>query len=309
MTKQVAPAIQNWLDDYYVVIERLKERGWQPTPENAREGLASLTSMLVEPAPELPLVQDTKIDHIPLRIFHPNPNVELPVMVFLHGGGHMAGSIEVYDPICRKLAYAANCIVVAVDYRLAPEHPYPAGLDDAKQVIESLWSILDQTQINYEQRLSLAGDSAGGMMTATLAHDYQASSVVKIDAQILIYPSLDHTSSLLSIQENASGYLLHEDRIAWYFDHYLPNHIDRKAVSPLFMPMSGHMPRTLIITAEFDPLRDEGFAYTECLKQQGVSVDHVHFDDMIHAFLNMEKLAPKVCEQTYQAIAEFVAQR
>lgn len=308
MTKQIAPAIQNWLDDYYVVIERLKERGWQPTPENAREGLASLTSMLVEPAPELPLVQDTNIDHISLRIFHPNPNVELPVMVFLHGGGHMAGSIEVYDPICRKLAYAANCIVVAVDYRLAPEHPYPAGLDDAKQVIESLWLILDQAQVNYKQRLLLVGDSAGGMMIATLAHDYQASSVVKIDAQILIYPSLDHTSSLPSIQENASGYLLHEDRIAWYFDHYLPNHIDRKAVSPLFMPISGYIPRTLVITTEFDPLRDEGFVYTERLKQQNVSVDHVHFDDMIHAFLNMEKLAPKVCEQTYQAIAEFVAQ-
>lgn len=309
---QLAPELEQWLAQFYKAAKRALAQGWQPNPENMRQSLASLTQQHVTQAVPMAWVQDASIQTlshtIPLRIYDPAPDQALPVMVYLHGGGHMAGSIEVYDPICRRLAQHAHCIVVAVDYRLAPEYPYPAGLEDARHVLEQLWICLSQYCVHFEKTLFVAGDSAGGALTASLAHYYQGHSEVEIAAQVLIYPSLDYTKNPdhISMQSRGMGYLLHADKIAWYFDHYFPASTDRKAASPLWMPIYADMPRTLVITAEFDPLCDEGLAYLNKLNQAGVKTEALHHVNMIHAFLNLEDLAKAACEQAYQRIARFL---
>jgi acetyl esterase/lipase len=243
---------------------------------------------------------------VPVRIYHPEPSAALPVLVYLHGGGHMAGSVTVYDPICRKLAHAARHIVVSVDYRLAPECPYPAGVKDAYSVVKNLWPILRGRNLNFAEKLSVAGDSGGGALCATVCHLAQFDAGVTIQRQALIYPSLDYTMHWPSIDQNGQGYLLERHKIAWYFDHYFQNAENRQAASPLYMAFTKALPASLVITAEFCPLRDEGFAYVEKLRKADVETDHFHLEDMIHAFMNMEDLVKESCEAVYTRIGRFL---
>jgi acetyl esterase/lipase len=309
---QVSPELRQWLDQFNPMMADLLAKGFKATPTNAREGLAALTFGLVTERPEIPWVQDDLVAtsaaacSVPVRIYHPAPEAELPVLIYYHGGGHMAGSVTVYDPICRKLALAARHIVVSVDYRLAPECPYPAGLTDAVQVAKNLWATLDGRRLNYQRRLAIAGDSGGGALCASLAHLAQYDAGVDIRRQALIYPSLDYTMSQPSVEENGTGYLLEKERIAWYFDNYFQHCENRKSASPLFMEFSAALPETLVVTAQFCPLRDEGAAYVAKVKATGPYVEHLHLGDMIHAFMNMENLAKTACATVYRRIAEFL---
>ena len=260
--KPLPPELHNWLQGYNELLARLEREGFELTPETAREGLANLTAGLVTQSPDMASVIDIQAEGpcgpIPLRIYHPEPDEFRPLLFYLHGGGHMAGSIGVYDPICRKLALASGRIVVSVEYRLAPEHPYPAGLEDAETALRQIFDLLQQQGFRFQRRLAIGGDSGGGAMAATLAHYLQGDAEVDIEKQLLIYPSLDYTMRHASIEENGRGYLLHADKIGWYFDHYLQRGEDRRAVSPLHMDFTPRLPTTLLVTAAYDPLRDEG---------------------------------------------------
>lgn len=304
------PNLKKWLKQYYMVVNKLEAEGFKATPTNAREGLANLTHSLVRSSPTVQWVQDDlvtgEVFDVPVRIYNPSPEESLPVLIYLHGGGHMAGSVTVYDPICRKIAVEARHIVVSPDYRLAPECPYPAGINDALQVVQNIWSVLEARQLRYKRQLSIAGDSAGGAMSATVAHRVQNDQYVQIHRQVLIYPSLDYTMSFDSIDSNGQGYLLHNDKIAWYFSNYLKRKSDRKDISPLFMSISANYPPTLLVSAEFCPLRDENLAYVKKLNKAAIDAKHVHFDTMIHAFLNMEKLVPDECQRLYQKLDSFL---
>ncbi|WP_311568015.1 alpha/beta hydrolase [Photobacterium arenosum] len=299
-----------WLDAYNQGLAQLMQSGYVATVEAVRDGLSTLTATCVTDSPHIARVLDTCVtEHtqvVPVRIYHPAPDRPLPVIVFLHGGGHMAGSVAVYDAICRKLSKATQHIVVSVDYRLAPEWPYPNGLSDARIVVGQLWPLLEQHQLAYLPTLSLVGDSGGGAMAATLSADYQDYPNVSIDNQVLIYPSLDYTMSQPSVTANGKGLFLQQDKMQWYFDHYFQHGEDRQAASPLFMAKSAQLPRTLMITAEFCPLRDEGVAYVQQLSALGIPTEHFHLDDMIHAYLNLESLVPIQCRATYQKIADFL---
>jgi len=227
--------------------------------------------------------------------------------VYYHGGGHMAGSVDVYDPICRKIALATHHIVVSVDYRLAPEHPFPAGVEDACAVVQHVWAVLDRNALKYHSRLSIAGDSGGGALCATVAHRMQRRPEIEIRYQVLIYPSLDYTLSYPSVEINGTGYLLEREKIEWYFNHYFQNDEDRYQASPLFMEVGQRMPSTLVVTAEYCPLRDEGAAYVRRLQKKDVNAECLHFDTMIHAFINMERVVPEACVATYAAMSRFLA--
>lgn len=307
---RLSSKIEAWLENYNRTMKDLVADGFKPTPENTRKGLADLTGSLVTHRTNIAWVRDDSLDApdhlIPLRIYHPEPDARRPILIYYHGGGHMAGSIEVYDPICRNLASASNHIVVSVDYRLAPEHPYPAGVEDAYTVARSIWNTLDRNDLRYIKRLSIAGDSAGGALCATVAHRAQYDPGLKIRHQILIYPSLDYTMASPSIDINGVGYLLEKSKIQWYFDHYFQLHEDRRKASPLHMAATAQLPETLVITAGFDPLRDEGAAYVDKLQTHGAVVKHLQFDDMIHAFINLEDLAKEACSSVYQAINTFL---
>ena len=163
---EVAPQLRKWLEKYNLLMAKWLESGAVLTPEIARDGFATLTRNLITDIPQLALIRNEKIKSrkqlVPVRIYHPVPDSALPVLIYLHGGGHVAGSIDVYDPVCRKIALATRHIVMAVDYRLAPEHPYPAGIEDSAVVLEGCLGLLEQIGLRYSPRISLAGDSAGG---------------------------------------------------------------------------------------------------------------------------------------------------
>ncbi|MGM0571795.1 MAG: alpha/beta hydrolase, partial [Pseudomonadota bacterium] len=170
----VHPNLRAWLDQLNPMVAEQKARGVEATPQMVRDSLAGLTTAFVTKAPELPLVRDllaeTPEGPVPLRLYHPQPDTARPVMLFFHGGGHMAGSVEVYDPIARKLAEATGMLVLSVDYRLAPETPYPGGLNDCLNVSRQVWTLLEQAQVPFERQLVLAGDSGGATYAATVSH-------------------------------------------------------------------------------------------------------------------------------------------
>jgi acetyl esterase len=308
--RHVSSKLQGWLYNYNTFMKGLLETGFKQTPTNTREGLANLTLLLVTDSPKMSWIQDDLVNApdyaIPVRIYHPTPDANLPVLIYYHGGGHMAGSVTVYDPICRKIAHATEHIVVSVDYRLAPECPYPLGVNDAYNVVKNIWATLDGRGLKYQHHLSIAGDSAGGALCATVAHLSQHDTGIDIKRQAMIYPSLDYTLTSDSTEENAEGYLLVKEKIKWYFDNYFQKGENRKSASPLYMEFTNQLPETLVITAEFCPLRDEGIAYVEKVKSTGLYVEHLHFDNMIHAFLNLESLVKDECETVYRRIGEFL---
>jgi acetyl esterase/lipase len=308
--KHMPYPLQTWLTDFNTMMGGLYQEGYSLSPEAARVGLANLTRSFVSPGPKLPLVMDavleTEAAAIPTRIYHPKESEILPVLVYLHGGGHMAGSIDVYDPICRRLAQASSHTVISVGYRLAPEHGYPSGIDDAEQVLLRYPELLLEAGLGKEAPLSLGGDSAGGAMAATLAQRYQTGNSCKIENLILIYPSLDYTLSSNSVAKFAQGFLLEQDKIEWYFQNYFQKGEDYRKASPLHMELDTGFARTLIVTAGFCPLSDEGHLFATRLQESGVEILHKHFPTMVHAFLNLEQLVEAECRETYEVIGKFL---
>ena len=277
---------------------------------SSRAGLAALTKANVSTSEPMAAIINTEVDtgerRIPVRIYRPALTGEPKVVVFIHGGGHLSGSVDVYDPVTRHLAMATGNIVVSVDYRLAPENPYPAGLSDAKAVIENVWSLLESQHIPYSRQLTLIGDSGGGAFSATLAAYFSREQPGFIHRLVLIYPSLDYTLNWPSVQENGAGKLLDESKIRWYFQQYFRNEEDRKQTSPLYLPLSQDFPPTLVVSGGLDPLRDENFAFVARLQAEGIPVQHVHFPGMTHAYLMLEDKVPQEAKATYLAIGEFV---
>jgi len=221
----------------------------------------------------------------------------------------MCGSIDLYDPISRQLARETNSIVICVDYRLSPESPYPAGIDDCQQVLMHYKTLLQG--MKHNNQVCIVGDSAGGAICTTLVMNSLKNESLKIDKQILIYPSVDYTMSEASIEDNGQGFLLEQDKIKWYFQQYFQqdslNQTNIKKASPIFGNFTSAMPETLIITAGCDPLRDEGLAYADALKAAGVNVSQQHFEGLTHAFMLLQSLVVDECAATYQGIADFLA--
>ena len=303
--------LMDWLIKVRKRQSELEAKGYQINVPSVREALEVMTRMYVTGIPVIDKLQDAHIPGpdglVPVRIYHPEPARPLPVALFFHGGGHMGGSVGVYDAISRKLALAARRIIVSVEYRLSPEHPYPAGLQDALACTRQVLETLRDLSITHEPKLALIGDSAGAAMSATISHLLQAEPEVILERQVLIYPSLDYTMSRPSMEENGRGYFLELSRIQWMLDAYLKNYKgDRRLMSPLFMEPAARYPQSLVITCGFDPLRDEGFEYVDKLRASGIPTTHLHMSGMIHAYLNLEDLVPAACQRTYAAIGDFL---
>lgn len=307
MRGTLASHLKGFIDDVNAALNKAREDGVMPTPELARENLTKLSGFVTQ-IPQVAYAEERCIYHdqieIPVRVYSPCPTKELPVLVYFHGGGHMCGSTELYDPMCRKLAIAGQCVVVSVDYRLAPEFPYPAGVNDCEAVVKKYHQAL--ANVSYSNTLMIGGDSAGGAICATLTMRQKDDPELNFSKQILIYPSLDYTMSQPSVQDNGEGFLLERTRIQWYFDNYFDEYEDRKQCSPLFAELNEKMPETLVIVAGCDPLRDEGLLYAKQLDEAGHRVVIREFENMIHAFMNLEDLVPEECRELYQIIGRFV---
>ena len=225
---------------------------------------------------------------IPLRLFWPSEETGLPVLVWYHGGGWVAGTLDQIDPTARRLCNAAQCIVIAVDYRLAPEHPYPAGRDDAYAAL--VWAYQNARRFGGDaERIAVGGDSAGGNLAAVVAQMARDRAGLQLRQQVLIYPVTDLRRGAPSHTSNGQGYLLTRGAMEMFTNLYLPDLASRTAprASPLRAASHSNLPPAIVQTAEFDPLRDEGAAYAQKLISSGVTTDYVCYPGMIHGFARM----------------------
>ena len=247
---------------------------------------------------------------IPIRIYTPDVNGEkLPALVYYHGGGWTIGSVDTYDIVCRNLANSAGCKVISVDYRLAPEHRFPEGLEDCYAATQWVFDHADTLQIIPEQ-ISIGGDSAGGNYTAVVTLMAKERKGPNIKSQLLIYPATDALRSIDdspydSIRENASAPILTSALTKSFWNHYLNNEEDaeNKYASPIRADNLSELPPALLITAQYDPLRDEGEAYGARLQANGVDVDMHRYDGLIHGFI---QLPIPINEKVFQTIGEFL---
>lgn len=298
------PSLDEWRLQFNALLASLPPDKQQPTPDLARQALAGLTARYVPAGPDLYRVQDAVFRELPLRLYQPAAYPER-ILIFIHGGGHMAGSIEVYDPICRRLADATGCAVLSLDYPLAPENPWPAGIESVAELMVGLPEILRRIGLPEGIAVSMVGDSGGAAMAATLCLQQAPELPGYPDDLVLIYPSLDYRMQSPSVWQFAEGYFLTVERMQWYFEQYLQGKADPLAISPQLMPVPDGFPRTLVISAGYDPLRDEAAAFLHKLTVAGVEAEGVCYQQMLHAFLNLESLVPEACQHLYQLCAHF----
>jgi acetyl esterase len=225
---------------------------------------------------------------LPVRIYVPFGMGPFPVLVYFHGGGWVVGDLESSDGLCRILANTSGFIVVSVDYRLAPEHPFPAAADDAYYATR--WVSINASSFAGDpSRIAICGDSAGGNLAAVVAQIARDCGKPAIQFQLLIYPVIDAACDTPSYSENAEGYFLTRDAMRWFWNHYVRSDADRNHpyASPLRAKSLAGLPSALVITAEFDPLRDEGERYAEGMRAAGTPVQLTRYDGMIHGFFAM----------------------
>ena len=275
-----------------VIIDLMSSSGFSFTdaePATLREQMGQTNA----PSPiELASITDRTIPgpggEIPVRIYRPSTEAGLPVTVFFHGGGWVIGDLESHDHCCRTIASKAECVVVAVDYRLAPEAKFPAAIDDAWAATE--WVATHGEELNVDtSRLAVAGDSAGGNLAAVVANISRDHEHVEVIQQALIYPVTDGSCDRPSMTENAEGYFLTRDAMDWFHDHYTVTieDVNDPRYSPILSDLAG-APPAVVVTAGFDPLRDQGNAYAAKLVEAGVDVDHVEYEGMFHGFFSMD---------------------
>ncbi|WP_218510982.1 alpha/beta hydrolase [Variovorax sp. dw_308] len=231
---------------------------------------------------------------IPLRLYRPmgsQPGEVLPVLVYYHGGGWVIGDLDTHDVLCRELCNGSGCAVVAVDYRLAPEHRFPAAVDDSWAATR--WIRQEAASLGIDaNRLAVGGDSAGGNLAAVMSIMARDAGDLPIAFQLLIYPGTDMRRGHASHTTNGKGYLLEADTITYFHDHYITDvaqDLDWRA-SPLLHKDLSKLPPALVITAGFDPLRDEGLEYADTLAAAGNRATYVCFERQIHGFITMGKV-------------------
>nr|WP_246516397.1 alpha/beta hydrolase fold domain-containing protein [Salicibibacter cibarius] len=287
------------------VLEQLEALGGPPMetlpPEEARAG--ANFSPLAGPPEKVGHVTNKTITgpggEIPVRIYSPEGEGPFPALVYYHGGGWVIGDLETVDVPCRRIANQTNCIVVSVDYRLAPEHKFPAAIEDAYAAAKWVANDADSIQVD-PNRIAVGGDSAGGNLATVVAMMARDKSGPAIVRQILLYPVTNHTFDTNSYEENDDGYFLTTAMMKWFWNHYLRDEKDGENpyASPLLADDLSGLPPAFVITAGFDPLRDEGEAYAERLKAAGVPVEKTRYDSMIHGFCWM----PGAIEQGKNAL-------
>lgn len=274
------------------------------SPVDARLAAKALAGLSGQTEP-VAKVEDRTIPgpagELPVRIYTPEGSGSFPVVVFFHGGGWVIGDLDIQDGPCRTLCNAACCIVVSVDYRLAPEHKFPAAAEDCYAATK--WVAANAASLNADAtRIAVGGDSAGGNLTAVVAQMARDRGGPNLVFQLLVYPVTDGACDTASYQQNADGYLLTKDMMLWFWDHYTGSGADRRhpQASPLRTQSLCGLAPALVITAEFDPLRDEGEAYAARLRDAGVPVQLTRYNGMIHGFFGMGSLI----DQAKTAIAQ-----
>jgi len=269
------------------------------SPQEMRVGFHRLTQLVGAKNVPIRRIEDRTVPGpagpLPIRIYTPYgcPDELLPGLVYFHGGGGVFGSIETHDGLCRMLANASECRVLSVDYRLAPEHRFPAALDDSYAAVTEVFCKTSGLGL-LEDRIAVGGDSAGGALAAAVCQRAKRESGPKIALQLLLCPAMDIAGESVSRRTFAEGYFLDKATIDWTLAHYCPADMDPAdpRLSPLRSEDVSSQPPTLVHTAEFDPLRCEGHAYADRLRRTGVEVRYTCHAGMIHHFYGMAAVIP-----------------
>lgn len=295
------------------ILDQAAASGARPfhsmTPVEARQGITAL----LEPfnaAPEKVAKSEKRSipgpgGQIPVQIYTPEGHGPFPVLVYFHGGGWTIGTIESWDSLCRSLCNASGCVTVSVDYRLAPEHKFPAGPEDCYAATD--WVVKNAASIGGDPaRVAVAGDSAGGNLAAAVALMARDRGGPKVAFQLLIYPVTDaglKTPSQQQFQDD--GYILSKKDMIWFWGHYIGS--DKDKTNPYASPIEAKslrgLPPALVVTASFDPLRDEGETYAARLQEAGVKTECIRYEGVTHGFV----LMATVLDEARKAIADMGA--
>ena len=273
------------------VLDAMRQLGAPPLHElTPEQGRTAYIAMRTVSKVQLHEIRDIDAGGVKCRHYRTTGQTPAPLLIYYHGGGWVIGDLESHDDVCRKLASQARCDVIAVDYRLAPEHPAPAAVDDC--IAATKWIFANAKSLGIDPaRVAIGGDSAGGNLSAIVAMHSGEKPVF----QLLVYPATDMRMGQQSHKDNAQGYLLTADSMKWFIGHYLQGD-EKKKLDPKVSPILSSdadlrkSPPTLVITAEFDPLRDEGEEYAAKLASLGVHTSTVRFHGQIHAFFGMSEL-------------------
>jgi acetyl esterase len=296
------------------LMQLMKEKGVPPvntlSPAEARESFRARRSFTQPSAPSVLRIENKALEvrsangqtsNLPVRLYYPEVNAQenssqalnpsaFPALVYLHGGGWTIGDLDTHDVLCRSLCQQASLVVVSVDYRLGPESKFPAAYDDAVAAFE--WAATHAHELNIDpQRMAIGGDSAGGNLAAAACLGLRGQAIQPA-FQLLIYPATLMQPDTASYHTNGAGYMLTKDSMAYYAGHYLREAKDAMdwRASPLLAESHKGLPPAFILTAGFDPLRDEGLMYADALSKAGVSSQYVCFERQIHGFITMGRV-------------------
>ncbi len=278
----------------------MRDGAQMPSIEESRAQLSKTAKLFDIKAEPLARIENLEVDgadgSIGARLYSDEADISKlrPAMVFYHGGGFIQGDLESHNEVCAKIAKWSGAIIVAVDYRLAPEHPYPAGVDDAIAAYEYIVSNAEALGIDAKT-IGVGGDSAGGNFAAVVCQQILKSGGQLPKFQVLVYPTTDGNMNSESINQLEFAYLLPKARMTWYRDQYAGefSDYDEPKFSPIFASDVAGLPDAYIVTGGFDPLVDDGIAYAEKLGSAGVDVVHRHFPGQVHAFINLTKVVPE----------------
>jgi len=286
---------------------------WQMPPDMARASFAGMMGLV---GPQNVAIGRIENFTIPVGAAGPGPERRIaarayapvavggeprPALIFFHGGGFVVGGLDSHDGLCRLICAEGHFRVIAIDYRLAPEHPYPAALDDAFAATQ--WIAANAANLGIDAgRIAVGGDSAGGTLAAVVAQLARDRNGPKLAFQLLMFPNTQMVGETSSLNEYAVGYFLERQTIEWFNKEYAPNEADRASplVSPLRAKDFSHLPPAYVLLGGYDPLHDEGLAYAEKLRGAGVAVTIADHADMVHCFIYLQTVLP----QAHTALAD-----
>lgn len=299
-----------------VLLDMIAALGAPPlsetTPQQFREMRARSRDLLNAPTAPVAIVRDETVEGgagpIKARLYDVEDGAARPTLVYYHGGGFVFGDLDSHDALCRRLALAGEIRVIAVDYRLAPEYPFPAAPDDAFAAFSDIAARSRRFGVD-PQRIALGGDSAGANLATVTARRAARDGAPPVKFQLLFYPVTQTSHSTPSRERFADGYFLTKESIDWFDGHYLPPEVDRldERVSPLLAAAPKNVAPALVVTAGFDPLKDEGRDYAEALMAAGALVRHVDYPDQIHGFVSFtafSSIADAAIADAAKAVAE-----
>ena len=271
--------------------------GPESTPEGRRAAMIAVTTNPQFPKHPVHDVTDRTIPgpagDIPVRVYRPSAATGLPLLLWFHGGGWVTGNLDTHDQLGRLLSDAVGAVVVSVDYRLAPEAKFPAAADDCLAAYE--WVLEHASEVGADAgRVAIGGDSAGGNLAAVVTLDARERGLPQPKLQLLVYPVTDYEFESASMIDNAKGYFLEAESMQWFYDHYArtPSDFADPRFSPLRASDVSGLADAVVVTAEFDPLRDQGEAYGKRLQQANVSTEVVRADGLIHGFFGLHEFMP-----------------